>query len=330
MLTRILLDTNVLGNHIDGTPPLIDLPVVRQRLWKYRISLADSTAEFVEGLVQADLLSRWHLHVSEIDAILDRRWPILPGGKELAALSGLQTDLTIDVANSQHYYQAVWRLLRDAKSVADLEAGTQFPDSTGKCFAIKVDFSRVRGELDKERGRWSGYVERKRDEFRTKGIKTGDYDRILAEITADFGAQPTDPPEFAEKVDAVSRMVARFLALALPKRDAYNPKSDKRRGDVFDLSLLYAVPLPAVICTSDGPFVERLRQCNAPHVKQVVTVEEFNGHVRADTLDALLSEHRTTSQQCQRRREAAYFNWRKRHSPPNDDWTDWFSCEPIA
>jgi len=330
MLTRILLDTNVLGNHIDGTPPLVDLPAVRQRLWKYRISLADSTAEFVEGLAHSGLLAQWQLHVLEIDAVLDRRWPILPGGKELAALSGLQTDLTIDAANSQRYYQAVWHLLRDAKTAADLEAGTQFSDATGARFAIKVDFSHVRCELDKERGRWSKYVERKRDEFREKGITSGDYDRILAEITADFGAQPTDPPDFAKKADAVSRMVAKFLALALPKRDAYNPASDKRRGDVFDVSLLYAIPLPAVICTGDGPFVERLRQCNAPHAKQVVTVEEFNGHVRADTLDGLVSEHRTTAEQCQRWREAAYFNWRNRNSPPNDDWTDWLACEPIA
>jgi hypothetical protein len=111
---------------------------------------------------------------------------------------------------------------------------------------------------------------------------------------------------------------------------SYNPLSDKRRGDAFDLDLLYYIPLPAIIVTGDKRFARGLKQTDAPHGRQVLTIEEFNRHLAENSLVSLVSDVQTAEGQLRQHQEAAFFRWHEWGNPTNDDWADWFASEPIA
>ena len=49
-----------------------------------------------------------------IDSILDQRWPLLPTGRQLAAIAGTQTDIAINIEAERRLLRAVWRLQRHA------------------------------------------------------------------------------------------------------------------------------------------------------------------------------------------------------------------------
>ena len=79
-------------------------------------------------------------------------------------------------------------------------------------------------------------------------------------------------------------MIAHLLKQGTAAKTPYNPRSPKRRGDAFDLMLLFYVPLPAVVVTADTKFVNGLRQSGAKRAGQVLTVAELHDELRSGTL----------------------------------------------
>jgi Protein of unknown function (DUF2934) len=155
-------------------------------------------------------------------------------------------------------------------------------------------------------------------------------DKIVELMRSDFGSDPSDAPGVAAKLDTVLNMIARFVARSLNATSAYNPESEKNRGDTFDLNLLFYIPLPAVIVTGDDRFVRGLRETDGAHLGQVLTIDEFNARLSDDSLASLVSAFQTPERQFRWQREAAYFRWENRNRLANDDQKDWFESEPIA
>jgi hypothetical protein len=73
-----------------------------------------------------------------------------------------------------------------------------------------------------------------------------------------------------------------------------------------------------------------MRETDAPHARQVLTIEEFNRHLAENSLASLVLDFQTAERQLRQHQEAAYFRWDKRGRPANDDWADWFASEPVA
>ncbi len=330
MLTRILLDTCVVGNHLDQVEPRLDLEGIYRRRWKYRISLADTTVELLEGLIDGTLTERWNKHVHEIDAILDTRWPIFPGGRFLSAITSVQTELSIGLEEEQAYRKALWRLMRASCSPIDLERGITFEILPGERRSIKGDRALIEQGLTDYRRDWISYIDRLRSEIQAGQITASSAQDLKKLMDQDFGTRAEDPPDMAKKLDGVTSLIAQFIHLSLQKRDPYNPSSKKRRGDVFDLCLLYALPVPVIIVTGDEKFLSRLRMTQAPSAQQVISVPEFNSHVKQDTLESLLTRIRSASDQQKKWNEAAYLRWKARGCPVGDDWADWFATEPLG
>ena len=94
--------------------------------------------------------------------------------------------------------------------------------------------------------------------------------------------------------------------------------------------MLFYLSLPAVIVTGDDRFVRGLRETDGAQVGQVLMIEEFNARLADDSLASPVSAFQTPEHQFRWQREAAYFRWQNRNSPPNDDVGDWFESEPIA
>ena len=195
---------------------------------------------------------------------------------------------------------------------------------------LKPNPSQIKNTLDKDRESWIDFiVEMQRHQGDGKAdLRT--LPKIEAYLSSNLGSMPTDIPDLAARLNAVIRLQAHFVHMAINPYHLRALQTLKRRGDLFDWALLFALPLPVVIVTSDGPFINRLRQTKAPDALQIVSVEEFNEHMRKDTLESLITHHRSLEAQRQKWQEAAYFHWIKRACPNGDALTDWFATEPIA
>lgn len=331
MLVRVVLDTCTVRNHLHPIGTRFDFGAIRSSREQLRFSLAGGTGvELLEQLTDGRLSwADWTGGIPLVDAILDQRWPLLPTGKQLAALAGTQTDIVLDIEAERRHLRACWRLQRYSNSTSDLQRGGWYEAADGQRLSIKLELPKLDAATVHERKSWSDYIHDMQARVNRLGIKRVDESTLLALMKTNSGTYPGDPPDMGEKLDAVGRMIARFVAISLEK-DGYNPDTTRRRGDTFDISLLFYVPLPCVICTADERFVNRLRGTNALHSRQVITIPEFNEHVARGTVGTLVSDFRTPEEQHTRWQEAAYYRWIEKGRPLGKDWADWFETEPIA
>ncbi len=332
MFVRVVLDTCTVRNHIHSHSPAIDLVLIHQKRNQVRLSLSASafvevTAQVTEGRI---LYADWETRVPAFHAVLDPRWPCLPSGKQLAWLAGTQVAEPINVEDESRHMRAYWHHLLTVAPQEIGRAKVRYRLSDGSWREIRLHFDNLEQAIKEQRKDWIDYLRKMQGELPEHGLGARSEDAILTLMRSNFGTDPLDAPGVAEKLDAVSRMIARFVAMSLAKREPYNPESEGRRGDTFDLNLLFYLPLPAVIVSGDKRFVRGLRGTGAPHARQVLMIDEFNAHLANDTLGSLVSAFQTPERQFRQHREAAYFRWEKRHRPPDDDWDDWFKSEPIA
>jgi hypothetical protein len=332
MITRILLDDCVVRHLAHRDAIAIDLGLLAPRLWKYRISIADPAfAELVDQRLESRLSDAvWASARQDLDRMLDPRWPIFPGGNELSAIVGFQKDLTIDRWDCQRCQQLVWQLLRDSGSSADLRAGFVALDSNGKQRTVRVDEQDLRSRLARDRRDWASEIEDMRSKRDQGEVDFGSLEKTKEYLIRELGRESEDPPDLTSKLDSVITLKARFAWMAMNNKTPYNPRAQGRRGDVFDWSLLFALPLPCVIVTADASFCNALRETGSPQACQVINVDELNEHSRNDTLESVILHCRSADQQEREWREAAYFHWLERGRPNDDSWSDWFASEPIA
>lgn len=333
MIVRILIDTCVVRRTLHQYPaPLLDLGAISHRKNEYKVSIAATAyaeilAQFVEGRIPAN---DWNARISDIDSLLDPNWPVFLHGGKLAYVTGAQTEYPIELDRESCYSKAIWKLLRDAVRPSDItHKKVVYRDADGAVRACQTDAKRLSDAMNERRKQWINYIEDMRKLATSEGWRRPTEDFILEKMTSRRGKEPNDPVDLNAKLDAVSRMIASFVCLAINNPD-YNPSSDKRRGETFDVDQLFAIALPAVIVTADEPFWSRIRKSNAPHAKQVCLIDEFNEHVRNGTLSTLVDDFQTPERQQIQRCEAAYFRWQSRGCPISDDWADWFESEPLA
>ena len=147
--------------------------------------------------------------------------------------------------------QACWKHLREADSEVRLTRWPYvFKAPSGELKGNFLEKATCRTLMKEQRSGWFDYIRQMQDRLpKVSGNDVGKYeDAIFDLMKADFGSDPDDAPEVANKLDAVIRMLAKFVSLAIKKRDAYNPEGSGRRGDVFDVDLLFALPLPDGHC----------------------------------------------------------------------------------
>jgi hypothetical protein len=61
---------------------------------------------------------------------------------------------------------------------------------------------------------------------------------------SNLGTTPGNVPGLGEKLCGAATMIARFLAMSLKRRAPHSPETEGRRGDAFDLNLLFYLPSP--------------------------------------------------------------------------------------
>jgi hypothetical protein len=262
VFVRVVLDTCTVRNHTDDCQPQIDVNLLQERRDGVRLSLSASAfVELTRQLADGDLpYARWKEKSPSINAMLDPRWPCLPNGKQLAWLAGTQMHAPIEsLEDESRHMRACWFHLLDVAPAEIGKCQVVYRVSDGTLKSIRLDATHLRNVIAGQRQEWIDYIQKMQKELPERGFTAKDEDAILDLMRSDFGSDPLDAPGIAEKLDAASRMLTRFVARSLPsKMPSYNPLSEKRRGDAFDLDLLYYIPLPAIIVTGDGRFARGL------------------------------------------------------------------------
>jgi hypothetical protein len=285
MAVRIVLDTGPVRNVIEGDPRQIDLEALRRARPSVRTSIAGpALAELAEQLIDGAIrLPLWIANVGQYDGVLDDEWPFLPSGRQLTAFTGVaQTGTDINLAEESRLLQTWWRLFRQLRSTADLMAGLPFTFANGQQSVVAVDEPRLRQTIAETRNGWIGYVQ----SFSGRSGIDASRQAILNEIIRRHGQEDGDATDQQQRLMPVFNMIAILVESSLRSRTPYNPELRRRRGDTFDITLLYVLAHPeALIVTADGPFIERLRQTRLPDAARVLSIEELNERLQGGTLD---------------------------------------------
>ena len=144
MLVRILLDTCTVRNHLHGLRGQLDFKAINSSSEELRFSLPGGTgAELIEQLTKGRITwSEWINGIPAIESILDQRWPLLPTGRQLAAIAETQTDIAINIEDERRHLGAVWRQLRHAKSTSDLQCIERYEGADRRQYGVTLDLSR--------------------------------------------------------------------------------------------------------------------------------------------------------------------------------------------
>ncbi|CAM4282253.1 hypothetical protein [Corallococcus exiguus] len=249
---RIVLDTNIVRYIIQGsTNPetILDLVELARIRGNYKVSIADAAwAELLEALVRPTggmTFAEWARNVGQFDAVLDPELPVLPGGRELAMLSGLVASSEFNFSEMASFYRAVWSYISGATSANDLRKRYTYKTEDGREFAIgPLDFSSPRNVFGERATKWETYISKS-----ASGTSL-DLDQHVAAVRS--GLAVDMPMQAVDRLGLFVHVVAHYAV------EANNPARPYEAdiNDAVDLDILYAATLPAVVCTTD----KRLRR----------------------------------------------------------------------
>jgi hypothetical protein len=272
---RILLDTSVVRKVIHGDGDALDPAVLAAAKGDHAVSIADGTfVELAAALLRGSVTpEKWVKRIAMFDDLLDPDFPVVPGGKKLAAFWGGHPPAGLDLNEARAYYRAVWAYLRNAKSAVDLSRREVFYVPSGRAYSIQLDQTHVEAVLAEVGQRWSGWVTNIATLIR--GLRDNGEsvtEENLRQVTKshlmlDMGAAD------AGKLDLVSHVLAKRGIQAAAARTPYNPNGDP--NDPLDLDLLFGIPLPAWVCTADARLHRLVRSTPCADRNAVMTVAEL-------------------------------------------------------
>lgn len=272
---RILLDTSVVRKIVHDDPDGLDLDALGRLKGDRPVSIPDiALMELAYALLRPGGLpiDRWARRVNHLDRVLDPEWPLVPGGWELAVLSGLVAMPGVNIAQARAYYRAVWRYLADAKSASDLSRKARFEAGDGTAQQIgPLDLAKVEAARNKRIERW-------RAEMKAAAARGETDAERIAEATRATTARSREEigllldPELVDKLDLVTRVHARRCAQAAATNSPYTAADD---NDALDFELLYGVQMPAVVCTADRNLVKLARASGSRDAERVMTPSEL-------------------------------------------------------
>lgn len=281
-IPRILLDTGVVRKVIHGDADALDPGALAQARGDHSVSVADGAiAELAAALLRGAVPPEtWAERIGLFDDLLDPDFPAAPGGKELAAFWGGHSPVGLNVNEARAYYRAVWNYLRGARSANDLCREEVFYAPSGRAYAIRLDRQHVEAVLAEAGQKWSGWVENIAGLIR--GLRDGgetvteeDLRRLTSSnLMLDMAAADV------MKLDLVVHVLARRAIQAVTGPTPYNPNG--RPNDPLDLDLLFGVPLPAWICTSDERLHRLVRSTESADRFAVMTARELLEQLRTE------------------------------------------------
>lgn len=284
MRIQIVLDTCVVRNIAHQNGAQLDAGAIRNNKEDLRFSLTDPTYLELHAALSEGRLSweEWPRAAKFLDEILDDEWPILPSGAELHKVSGL-FDGDFDRHKLQEFVKACWSYLAEASNAADLQREMIFALSDGRKFKIGGHAPKSSDARENEREEWIEFIESVRNIYDPKEWSQNSTTKAILYKLQQLEQWSTEQQRM---MIPVVNMLARYIHL-VQQKNGYKPWTDKNRGDVLDFFNLWYISFPAIVCTADIRFINKVSQAGV--ICGLVGVEELNERMKEDTVHQLLT-----------------------------------------
>jgi hypothetical protein len=264
---RVVLDTNVIRNVLANDPAAIDLQELARLKGRHPVSIADPAwAELVKALLEGRVgFDAWSKRIHEVSAILDPGLPIVPSGRDAAAMSGIAEAPKTDFGHLAAYYRAVWKYVSEAEAPADFEQPAIFESPRGERFKIgPLTLDKVSAVFKARADIWTNFISRLRVEDAARASPMQEIaDDIRASLAPGMGLDSMD------RLDLIISVLAR-LAVNVNKR-----LSAPDTNDAIDIDVLFSTMLPAIVCTSDGKMLAAARGSGSGSAWRVMSPDEI-------------------------------------------------------
>jgi hypothetical protein len=278
VVTRVLLDTSTVRAWLEGASEAEPLACLEGHLRELSVALANNAIpELALALHEGRIpWTTWILRAPLLGRILDVTSPVFPDDQELLHTAIEETPPCPAAISRREHFRAIWRTMSSARCHADLTSSPAFLGSDGAMYRIQSSRALVEQLTEQHRERWRSPIR----ELRTRGDVRHPTQEQIAELlfVAYFGGRSNEP-EMRMRHDGFVRSLARFMALALQRGSRYNPDAKSRRGDSFDVELLRALALPALICTLDARLMKHMAATGSPQVSQLLTPRQLHQEV---------------------------------------------------
>lgn len=273
----VVFDTCTVRAVIHGCPTALEeLGQIGALRTKACFRIADpAVAELLLALREDRIAwTDWKKRVHCIGEILDQEMPIMPGGKELSEMMNLSGHKHQSTIGDTNYWKAAWEFLLNAKSESDLLYGKDFTDDEGNRCNISIQLiADAKALFALERAKWACYFEMQKIQMERLGFsKEKD---IINLIKRYLDADTKSNPPISERLNAMVHALGHFLFLYMKEKTPYNPRTEKRRGDLFDFSLLQVLALPGRICTKDSKFKTHVKESGSTQADMIMLPHEL-------------------------------------------------------
>lgn len=278
-MIHAVLDTSAIRDQIHFRGDKLDFEKASKAVVRgvLRVSLADSA--FCELVI--DLLERrvhwyeWMPARRQFQRILDRKLPVLPGGRELYEMTGAGGQPVLPEATIA-FQRRAWKLLGTSENVAKFERALRARKKSGR-ESRDAMFARVLQVADSARANWIGALAKIRERLAVAAGPLPKQEELAGYILLDL-AEPQHGIVTSAALEPMARALGRFAVMSAQGRTPYNPESSKRRGDVFDFSMLLALALPDTrIITRDDKLRAHLELAGFHEKDRLLSVSELNG-----------------------------------------------------
>jgi hypothetical protein len=260
IVERIVLDTGVIRKVIHGDADAIDLNALARVKGQHPVSIADGAyAEIAAALLRNSVrIEEWSARIGLFDSILDPDFPVFPGGRELTSFCCGRPQPGMDLEEVKAFYRAAWVYLRSANSSEDLTRNEVYISPSGRNWSLGLTRQHVDGILSEIGQRWANFIANIAIHIRTlRGqghVITEDELHRVTSSSLMVGMGCSD----ARKLDLVVRVLSRRAIEAANGATPY--RAGGTPNDPLDLDLLFAIPIPAWICTSDSTLYNLVQQ----------------------------------------------------------------------
>lgn len=272
----IILDTNIVRGLIEGERSAINLEQLAALKRRHPISVADGAiAELVFWWEHAEeaLLQRVKPALAQLTPILDPGWPIASGGKELLCFAGIiPYPDDKNRRDESELSKAVWRHVSGVESRQDLRRRLTYRNSTGRGIPLVASSPEpvLKGLQDTWITKPIAEIIRSMNETMddaTAGLLS---DTIRDHTAESFGV-PREHPAFA-RLEVHHRVLMHWVRIASQR--GYVAK-EMTSNVPIDMTLLYYLVVPAVVCTNDRKLVNVVRSTRLPDSKRVMDANEL-------------------------------------------------------
>jgi hypothetical protein len=198
--------------------------------------LAEVTDQWTRGAFTG---AQYRQAVTQAERFISSRLPVVPGKVDLAGLCGYLEDeeqAGFDGSLALAWLRQAWRLLAEARSVADLIAGREY-DHDDHRYRVSVRPGAAESALEVERERWKDHI-KSYDALPPDSV--GDHgEELLIGMRRSVDGKVALNPPLSVRLDLAILHMFRQVRLRNRDRDRYNPDSKKKRNDGVDFNMAY-------------------------------------------------------------------------------------------